>query len=268
VTTQVITRLATEQHGMITRRQLINAGFASNTIGQWIKTGRLIRVHHGVYALGHLPPSPHAKAMAAVLACGPRAVLSHRSAASLWGLIRHHGPVEVTAPTKHTRPGVIVHRSPLTDADTTTHYGIPTTTAARTLRDLAHILDPAALTRAVNDARLRHLLNDGDLPATLTPGHAPTRSVFEDAFLSFCERHHLPRPEVNAIVAGHEVDMLWRPHRLIAELDGRAYHADFEHDRDKDADLLTAGHRVIRVTWKRLTHHPHREATRFRTLLA
>jgi very-short-patch-repair endonuclease len=73
---------------------------------------------------------------------------------------------------------------------------------------------------------------------------------------------------VNAIVAGHEVDMLWRPHRLIAELDGRAYHTDFEHDRDKDADLLTAGHRVIRVTWKRLTHHPHREASRFRTLLA
>jgi hypothetical protein len=156
---------------------------------------------------------------------------------------------------------VTIHRSRLRDADVTVHYGIPTTTPARTLADLADVLDPASLTRAVNEARLRHLTCIDALAAQLRPGRAtkvlaaliaradgPTRSVFEDAFLAFCDRHHLPRPEVNVTVAGYEVDMLWRPQRLIAELDGRAFHGDFEHDRDKDADLVAAGHRVVRVS--------------------
>ena len=92
--------------------------------------------------------------------------------------------------------------------------------------------------------------------------------MFEDAFLAFCDRHELPRPEVNALVAGYEVDMLWRPQRLIAELDGRTYHTDFERDRAKDADLLAAGHRVVRVTWRRLTRDEGREAARFERLLS
>jgi predicted transcriptional regulator of viral defense system len=108
-------RLASEQHGILTRSQLLHAGVGPDTIKRWVKTGRLIRVHRGVYALRHLPPSPHARTMAAVLACGPRAVLSHRSAARLYDLIRYEGPVEITAPTAHRRAGVIVHRSPLTD---------------------------------------------------------------------------------------------------------------------------------------------------------
>jgi hypothetical protein len=192
---------------MISRPQLLNAGVSVNTIDRWVKAARLIGVHRGVYALGHLPPSPHARAMAAVLACGPRAVLSHRSAASLWGLIRHHGSVDVTVPCNHRHPGVTVHRSRLRDTDITIHYGIPTTTPARTLLDLADILDPAALARAVNDARLRHLTSLDDLVQQLRPGRTtsvlaqlvrdpthPTRSVFEDTFLRFCDRHHLPRP--------------------------------------------------------------------------
>jgi hypothetical protein len=258
--------LARSQHGIVTRRQLVDAGLSADTVDRWIKAGRLIAVHRGVYAVGHLPVSPHAAAMAAVLACGPRAVLSHRSAAHLWGLIRHHGPIEITAPSNHRHRAVTLHRSRLRDHEITMHYGIPTTTPARTLTDLAHILTPASLTRAVNDARLRHLLSDGDLPAK--PTHAPTRSVLEDTFLAFLDAHDLPRPEVNATVAGYEVDMLWRPQRLIAELDGRAYHADFEQDRDRDAGLLTAGFRVIRITWDRLTNREPREAARFTTLLA
>jgi very-short-patch-repair endonuclease len=246
---------------------------AENTIDRWVKSGRLIAIHRGVYAVGHFPPSPHAKTMAALLACGPRAVLSHRSAAALWGLIRYDGPTEVTAPTKRRRPGIVVHRHELTERDITCHYALPVTTPARTLKDLAHALTPAALTRAVNDARLSHLVNLDDLPPKLRNGQParPTRSVLEDAFLSFIARYQLPAPEVNQHVAGYEVDMLWRPRRLIAELDSREFHDDalpFEHDREKDADLLTAGYRVVRVTCERLTERPAKEAARFHALLA
>jgi very-short-patch-repair endonuclease len=274
---EAIGRLASAQHGIVARAQLLNAGFSPRDITYRLKLGRLILVHRGVYAVGHLPPSPHARAMAAVLACGPDAVLSHRSAGALYGLIRYHGPVEITAPTKRSRPGVTLHRSTITDR--TTHYGIPVTTPARTLLDLADVLDPASLTRAVNEARLRHLTTPHDLAETLSnaPGrrttafkleHAPTRSVFEDAFLAFVDRHHLPRPEVNQHIHGYEVDMLWRPQRLVAELDGRAYHEHtFEDDREKDAHLLAAGLTTVRVTWRRLTRTPEREAARFRALL-
>jgi very-short-patch-repair endonuclease len=277
-----VATVAASQHGILTRRQLLRAGLSVQTIDRWVSARRLILVHRGVYALGHVPPSPHARAMAAVLACGPDAVLSHRSAAAAWGLLRHYGPVDVTVPGNRTHHGVCTHRSRLSDADITRQYDIPTTTPARTLLDLADVLDPAALTRAVNDARLRNLLSLDELAAQLRRGRKtaalkrmvggparPTRSVFEDRFLRFVDRYRLPRPEVNTHVAGYEVDMLWRPQALIAELDGREYHEiDFEADREKDADLLTHGHRVIRVTWQRLTERPAKEAHRFRTLLA
>jgi very-short-patch-repair endonuclease len=259
------------QHGIVTRAQLLDAGLSPQTVQRWVKAGHLIALHRGVYAVGHLPPSPHARTMAALLACGPTAVLSHRSAAQLWGLVRYDGPIEITAANTHRRPGVIVHRNHLTARDVTRHWDIPTTTAARTLKDLATTFTPIALTRAVNDARLNGHLSLDDLPPNLRPGQTPrpTRSVFEDRFLRFVDRYRLPRPEVNTHVAGYEVDMLWRPHALIAELDGREYHEiDFEADREKDADLLTHGHRVIRVTWQRLTERPAKEAHRFRTLLA
>ena len=204
--------------GITTRERLLNAGLSSQTIQRWIMAGRLIPLHRGVYALGHLPPSPHAKTMAALLACGPTAVLSHRSAAKLWGLIRYDGPIEVT-------------------------------TVARTLQDLAHVLTGTALTRAVNQARLNGHLSLDDLPANLREGQTPrpTRSALEDAFLRFVRRYGLPTSEVNQIVHGYEVDVLWRSQRLIAELDGYDTHEPrFEQDREKDEDLLTRGYRVVR----------------------
>ena len=100
MTNPALQRLATDQHGILTRSQLLHAGVGPDTVKHWVKTGRLIRVHRGVYALGHLPPSPHARTMAAVLACGRGAVLSHRSAAKLYGLIRYTGPIEITARTR------------------------------------------------------------------------------------------------------------------------------------------------------------------------
>jgi very-short-patch-repair endonuclease len=258
-----VARIAANQHGYITRSQLLHAGFDRNAIAHRVRSGRLIRAHRGVYAVGHVPPSPYARAMAAVLACGPGAVLSHRSAGALWGLMRWPHTLEVTATTDHRVPGIRTHRSRRLD-DVTHHYDIPVTSPARTLHDLARVLDPAALTRAVNDARLRHLVRAHEVGAA----SGPTRSVFEDAFLAFIDRHDLPRPEVNQRVAGYEVDMLWRRHNLVAELDGRAYHDDFEQDRERDADLLAAGLRVVRVTWRRLTRAEHREAARFATLLS
>jgi very-short-patch-repair endonuclease len=274
---RALAEVATAQHGVVTRAQLLNAGLSDDAIDRRVKAGRLLRVHRGVYAVGHLPPSPHARAMAAVLACGPHALLSHRSAGALYGLIRHHGPIDVTAPTNHRHEGIVLHRSPT--ADRTTHYGIPVTTPARTLIDLVDVIDATSLTRAVNEARLRHLLSDdalmaaindspGRRTAPLIPTHAPTRSVFEDAFLAFLDRHRLPRPEVNQVVHGYEVDMLWRPQRLIAELDGHGHELTFEADRERDAHLLVHGLSTIRITWERLTRAQRKEAARLWVLLA
>jgi very-short-patch-repair endonuclease len=270
VTDLALQRLATEQHGIITRSQLLHAGVGPRTVDGWIKQGRLIVLHRGVFAVGHIPASPHARTMAAVLACGRGAVLSHRSAAQLYGLIRYTGPIEITTRTRRRRPGVIVHESSLSDQDVTHHWGIPTTTPARTLTDLAGTLDPASLTRAVNAARVAKLMSRDDLPPRLRKGQTarPTRSAFEDAFRTFCTRHRLPQPEINTIVAGYEVDAYWPAKRLVAELDGEEFHDDFEADRAKDADLVEAGLRVVRVTWDRFARQSRREAARFRRLLA
>jgi very-short-patch-repair endonuclease/predicted transcriptional regulator of viral defense system len=283
----VIARLAARQHGMVTRVQLLAAGLSAADIDYRVRIGRLVRIHNGVYAVGHLPPSPHARAMAAVLACGPGAVLSHRSAGALWSLGPWwSGQVDVTVRAKRSRQGIRVHRSStLTRADTTRHYGIPVTSPARTLLDLADVLDDKALARAVNEARLAHRTTQAELAALLTrsPGRAttrltpfleqpggPTRSTFEDAFLKFVKRHGLPTPEVNQVVAGHEVDSLWRDQRLVVELDSRTHHDTddaFEVDRERDADLLNAGFSVARVTSRRLRRDAAREAERLRRIL-
>jgi hypothetical protein len=272
-----VAEIATSQHGIVTRAQLLNAGLTVDVVEYRLRIGRLIAVHRGVYAVGHLPPSPHACAMAAVLACGPNALLSHRSAGALYGLIRHDGPVDITSPTNRSHAGITLHRSQTTER--TVHYGIPTTTPARTLIDLADVLDPTRLTRAVNEARLRNLLTDtalieaieaapGRRTNGLLPTHAPTRSAFEDAFLRFIDRYDLPHPEVNAHLHGYEVDMLFRAQRLVVELDGRNHQHTFEADRERDAHLLAHGFATLRITWPRLTRTPAREAKRLHSLLA
>lgn len=206
--------------------------------------------------------------MAAVLACGTGAVLSHRSAAALWGLLpRRYESIEVIARGPRRRTGVRVHRSRmLTPADVTIHYGIPVTTPARTLLDLADQLNEAVVARAVNEAQVLRLASIGQLREQLarSPGRgagglrrlvstptAPTRSAFEDAFLGVAARHGLPCPQVNQVVAGHRVDMAWHAQHLVVELDGLRYHDGsqaFERDRERDADLLVAGYSVVRIT--------------------
>jgi very-short-patch-repair endonuclease len=270
---------------MVTRAQLLGLGLSANAIDYRVRTGRLWRVHHGVYCVGRPPVTPHERAMAAVLACGTRAVLSHRPGGALWELgLRWPAVMEVTAPSKRARPGIRVHESTtLTRRDVTRHYGIPVTTLARTLLDLAEVLDTPSLTRAVNEARLRRKATLADLAELLhrSPGRAtkrlrpfvervsgPTRSEFEDAFLAFVHRHGLPTPETNQIVAGYEVDVLWREHKLIVELDGREFHENaFEEDRERDAALLKAGFPVLRLTWDRFNRQEQREARRLKHIL-
>ena len=163
-----IARIAAEQHGIVTRAQLLAAGLDANAIDHRLRIGRLHLLYRGVYAVGHRPPSPHARAMAAVLACGPGAVLSHRSAAALWGIGRWRGPIDVTARPSTRRPTCASTAQDARRPDITHHHGIPVTTPARTLLDLADVLDDASLTRAVNDARLQRLLSLDDLAALLT----------------------------------------------------------------------------------------------------
>jgi hypothetical protein len=269
---------------MVTRVQLLGLGLSAREIDYRVRTGRLWRVHHGVYCVGRPPVTPHERAMGAVLACGPRAALSHVPGGALWELrLRWPPTMEVTAPSKRSRPGIKIHRSPLDRRDITRHYGIPVTTLARTLLDLAEVLDTPALTRAVNEARLRRKSTLTDLAELLTrsPGRAtrrlnpfiqnpsgPTRSEFEDAFLAFAARHGLPTPETNQLVAGYEVDVLFRQQRLVVELDGREFHENtFEADRERDATLLDAGLPVLRVTWRRFQDQEQREATRLQAIL-
>lgn len=220
--------------------------------------------------------------MAAVLACDPDAALSHRAAAALWRIVpRWPSTPEVTAPSRHRRPGIDVHCSP--DAEATIHYGIRVTTPARTLVDLADVLSPRQLTRALNEARVQRLTTPdalttlptrypGRRTSRLTPERAATltRSHLEDAFVRFLKRHRLPLPELNQLIAGHEVDAVYRAQRLVIELDGRQFHTTlraFERDRDRDADLLSAGFSTLRITDQRLKHHEANEAERLREIL-
>ncbi|HLM50570.1 MAG TPA: DUF559 domain-containing protein [Solirubrobacteraceae bacterium] len=164
---------------------------------------------------------------------------------------------------------------------------VPVTRPARTLLDLADVLDDRHLARAVNEARVLRLVTvehidrmlarspgrrgAARLRAYVMRGGGPTRSQLEDAFLAFVDRHRLPRPEVNARVAGYEVDAVWRSERVAVELDGRAYHAHeqaFERDRRKAADLAAAGWRVVPVTWAPLRDDPGDEARRLAAALS
>jgi very-short-patch-repair endonuclease len=268
---------------VVTQPQLIAAGIDRNAIAYRRRVGRLHLLHRGVYAVGHRPPSPLATAMAAVLACGPGAALSHRSAAALWCVLpRWQSPPEVTTPTKHHRPAIHVHRSGHIDA--TTHYGIRVTTPARTLVDLADVLPARALTRALNEAQVLRLVTPAELATLLTryPGRrtsrltpergaTPTRSHLEDDFVRFLKRHRLPLPELNQRIQGHEVDAVYRTEHLVIELDSHQFHGTtraFEQDRDRDADLLNAGFSTLRITDRRLKDQASKEARRLRRILS
>lgn len=286
---QAIAAIARKQHGYITRQQLLGLGLGRRAIEYRVATGSLIPVYAGVYAVGHVPLGPEARAHAAVLACGAAAVLSYGSAATLWKYVRDWSmPFEVTATSERRREGIRVHRArSLTPVDVTRQLGIPVTSPARTVFDMAPRLADKPLRRLVRDARLTHTLQLSALAELLDryPRHpsskrlrpfldargGPTRSEFEDAFTEFARRYDLPAPITNTRLHGYEVDALFPAERVIVELDGGEFHLDrdaFERDRDRDANLLAAGYVTIRITWERLTKQPAREAARLHKILA
>jgi very-short-patch-repair endonuclease len=280
--------IAARQHGAISCAQLLAAGLTYNAIAACVADGFLVRWRWAVYAVGYVPQTPVARAMAATLACGPTAVVSHRSAAELREIgSRWRGAIEVTCASKRERPGIEVHRSrTLAEGARTRYRNVPITTVPRTVVDLAEVLRDIPLARAVNEARVTHRMSQAQLALAvaekrgalvarrlrpfLDPGQGPTDSVFEDMFLAFAERIGVPRPETGQTIAGHKVDMVWRRQRLIVELDGRAFHDNpraFERDRERDAALTLAGWRVIRITWSRLMRAPDEIAALLRALL-
>jgi very-short-patch-repair endonuclease len=278
--------LARRQHGYVTRRQLSDLGMSEQGIRTRLDTGRLIPVYTGVYAVGHRPNAPVAHAAAAVLACGPGAVLSHGSAAALWGFRkRWPSPIEITAASAHRRRGIKAHRSAaLTRADVTRHVGVPVTSPARTLLDVAATLTDKALTRAVNEALLSNYLHEADLRALIERcrihpqatrieaviAEDRSRSWLEDEFRPWLRRFKLPEARFNVLVNGREVDVYFPQERLIIELDGFEVHrgrAAFENDRDRDADMLVNGMPTLRITRRRIRSAPAKEAERLRSIL-
>lgn len=273
-----IARLAERQHGVIGYPQLRALGLSRQAIHHRVRKGRLHRIHRGVYAVGHKRLTRRGRWMAAVLAGGDGAVLSHRSAAALWQLLPERGVIHVTtARTLRDRDKIRFHTQVLQADETITRDGIPITTVARTLLDIA-ASEPKQFERAFNQAEFRRLYDQtgvrallgrnpsrrgaGVIRAVLERAHVgATRDELEHRFLALVEEQGLPRPELNAdleLAPGRWIkpDCLWREARLIVELDGRAAHdtsSRFDSDRERDRILAIEGWTVVRVTWAHVT---------------
>lgn len=284
---RLIAAVAAKQFGYITREQLYALGLSRRAIEFRIEVGRLIPVYRGVYAVGYVNRTPVARSCAAVLACGERAMLSHGSAASLWGFYKHWDePFEVIAPSIRIRRGIKVHRSrTLGRWDITRQLGIRVTTPARTVLDNAPRLTGKRLSRFVNDALRTPYLHVASLADVLNrnPNHPgtgrlrrfvdspTTNSPLEDDFLEFARRYGLPMPVTNTHLLGYEIDVLYPRERVIVEIDGADFHMDrdsFERDRKRDAIMLEAGIATVRITDERMKHEPEEEARRLLEILA
>jgi hypothetical protein len=277
-----IARVADRQFGHITRRQLRKLGVPPRTIASWVENTRLITVHAGVYAVGHQQRTAIARAMAAVLACGDQAVLSHDSAGALWGVRTWPTVPEVTAAHERRRPGIRAHRSQtLTRKDIRRHRNLRVTSPCRTILDILPRLTDRQLIRAVNDLRLAKHLRATELHRLITasprirrlidPKQNPTRSSAEDVFLEFCHTYHLPTPKVNIKLFGRERDAVFEAEKVIIEIDGYNFHKDhesFESDRERDTVAAEHGYLTVRLTWNRVTGKAAAsEAARLRRIL-
>jgi hypothetical protein len=263
--------LAAREHGVLAHWELAGLGLSPSAIKRWVAAGRLHRLYRGVYAVGHPAVTGHGRWMAAVKACGPGAALSHQSGAALSNLRRSASPIiHVTTPRRASPRGIRVHRvRPLHPDDVAIVDRVPVTSIARTLLDLADVLPLRQLIRAIEQAERLQLFDlraieqllarsNGRRVKTLRSAIAavngePPRvnSDWERDLLDFCEDHDIPKPELNVIVEGYEVDALWRARKLIVELDSYAFHRSlraFEDDRRKYAALQLAGYIVLPLT--------------------
>ncbi len=290
-----IARIAAAQFGVVGLAQLEAAGLGPGAIYSRVRAGRLHRLHRGVFAVGHTRLSADGHRLAAVLALGRSAALSHLDAGAHRSLRPSNaGAIHVTVPShagRLRRPGIVVHRSiALRPQDTTVHEGILTTSVARTLLDLAGMLAPGPLERAAERSLALRLFDLAAVRSVIAAnrthrGAAPlarlveaihdepplTRSELEAFMRDLCDAHNIPRPEVNVHVEGLEVDFLWRAQRLIVETDGHEDHGTrtaFERDRARDARLTALGYRVVRFTHRQLANDPRGVAQTIVALIA
>lgn len=277
---------------MVSRRQLDALGLTRSGRAVRLDAQRLIRLHRGVYAVGHRRLTRRGEWLAAVLAAGPGAVLSHRSAAALHGLRAERGRrVDVSTSAKRaTTNWIEVHgRRTLPPEDVTSRHRIPVTTVSRTLVDLAELLGPRQLARAVNEADVLRLLDLGAIDAALDRldgrrGRSRTalrtaldahvgpillRSELEHRFRELLASRSLPRPDHNVHIEGWEVDACWRDRRLLVELDSRFHDTPAARRKDarKEDALREAGWRVVRYRWRHVVGAPTRTADDVRRLL-
>jgi len=270
--------IAARQHGVVAHEQLLVAGLSPAGVRRRVDAGWLHRLHRGVFAVGHLALTDRGRWAAAVLAGGSGAVLSHRSAGALWGLMAEVPTLDITVPGRHraAQPGVVLHANRLGSRHVTRIDGLPTTSLPRTLLDLAEVLTLSALVQCI-DRTGNHLRPD-DLSSMINDHHGRhglkplrealmrtrpqdvlTRSELERRALKLVATTGLPEPEVNVRLHGYEVDLLWRDQRLVVELDGRRWHdSPAARDRDyrRDTNLLCRGYRVMRLTWRQVVNDP------------
>ena len=287
-----IAALAREQLGVVTRSQLAAMGAGAGAIEHRVRCGRLHPVHRGAFAVGHPLLGRNGVWSAAVLAAGPGAALSYRSAAAFWAIRRSDRMrIEVSVP-RHRRSTarLELHCVDMQPDEVTAEEGIRVTTPARTLFDLAAVVPPHQLEAAFNEAEYRRLTSAVSLGALLAryPGRRGTRAIkrvlenhhkngatrtrsdLERALLSLVDAYGLPRPKINRTTDHGELDARWAEQRLIVECDGFAAHGTrraFERDRARDRALVVAGWRVIRLTWRQLTTEPDTIAEQLRSLL-
>ena|SRR5881394_403094 len=293
-----IARIAERQQGLVSLTQLRGLGVSKAAASKRVAAGRLYRVYEGVFAIRYPMLSSNGRRLAAVLACGPDAVLSHRSAAALWGLREDRRlSIDVTAPNRRGRipKGIDAHRDgSLAPIDRTVLCGIPCTSVARTLLDLAAVVPVWELRKAISQAEVLRILEHGAVRQVIKrsqgrrgvarlrmlmdeihPETRRTRSEMEILFLKMCARAKLPQPEVNPTLnlGGRRTmpDFLWRDAGLIVEADSRRYHdtdSAFQSDREREQRLQLAGWRVSRCTWEQVERESGRLSEVIRCLLA
>jgi very-short-patch-repair endonuclease len=290
---RALSALAARQHGVVAAWQLLELGFTQEQMLLRVRQGRLYRLHLGVYAVGHLAVTRKGRWLAAVLAAGRAAVLSHRDAAALWEIADFTGPdVEVTLPELggRFRAGIRIHRTRrLPPVERSVVRGIPVTAVERTMLDLAAVIAPRHLRDAyvegerkglVDHDTMERILADGNgrrglrvlsgIFDEVTPTLARTLSPLEVRFLDFCRDHGLPEPHVNVWVSGYLVDACWPDADVVVELDSYEYHrgrVSFERDRAEIGDLKLNGIDVIPVTSRRLAREPTKVAAAIRSAL-
>lgn len=288
-----IARVADIQKGFAVREQLADAGLTRSAIAHRLRTGRLYEYHKGVYVVGRNSLEPLGREMAAVLKFRGDAILSHRSAAAVWGLLdapSDEVTVTVVGKGAHSQSGLCVHRAKGLDRrDLRARNGLPITSPARTLLDLAADEPDAGLEEAVAAARQKGLAADHEIRAAIRrapgrkgasrlarlvdAGHASgfTRSKAERRMRALLRAAELPQPRANAPLLGYVADFLWSEHRLVVEVDGYLFHwnkASFESDRRRDQVFAAAGYTVIRVTWAQLSDEPLAVVARIAQALA